>query len=85
MGGQVCFKSNAGWQDPNHGFDNFATASLTIIAVFFQKNWSGLMADCVEISTGMEVFVLKVTHSQGTHQRTFFASWCSHTIRHTKD
>ena len=24
--------------DPNHGFDNFARASLTIIAVFFQKS-----------------------------------------------
>ena len=38
MEGHVCFKSRAGMLDPNHGFDNFARASLTVIAVFFQKS-----------------------------------------------
>ena len=48
--GHVCFKSRAGMLDPNHGFDNFARASLTVIAVFFQKSWSTVMAETAEVS-----------------------------------
>ena len=52
-GSQVCFRSDAGTLDPNHGFDNFARASLTIVAVFFQKSWSLLMAETQEIAPGV--------------------------------
>ena len=53
----MCFRSNAGVLDNNHGFDNFARASMTVLAVFFQKNWSFLMMDCrcVGVEVGVEV------------------------------
>ena len=48
--------------DPNHKFDNFARASLTVIAVFFQKSWSTVMAETADVSglLGYVFFILLV-------------------------